>query len=121
MYMQVNETNFIDTFKAINRIQNGASGGGNFSLKGLRALFAYLEQAEEDNGREFELDPIALCCQFAQYDDATDALSELQPDYFADLMDEYSLNQLEDVCRDYLRKNPFLIEFDGGVIVDKEW
>jgi len=121
MYINVNETAFIDSFKTMGRMKTTASDDGNFTLEALRALFEYLEQAEDDNGREFELDPIALCCQFAEYNCAIDALSDLQPDYLADLMDEYGTNQLEDACRDYLRGNPFLIEFDGGVVVDTEW
>jgi len=130
MYMQVNETNFIDTFKAMGRMKTETSREGNFTLEGLRALFAYLEQAEEDNGREFELDPIALCCQFAEYNCAIDALCDLQPGMVADFEEQLKTGEespaelhdiIEDACRDYLRDNPFLIEFDGGVIVDTEW
>lgn len=38
----------------------------NFSYEGLTALFDYLEQLEQDCGEEFELDVIALCCDFSQ-------------------------------------------------------
>lgn len=44
----------------------------NFTYDGKRALFDYLEQYEEDTGDEVELDPIALCCEYTQYDDLED-------------------------------------------------
>lgn len=41
----------------------------NFSYEGLRALFDHLEQLEEDLGQEFELDVIALCCEYHEIED----------------------------------------------------
>lgn len=41
----------------------------NFTYAGKRALFDYLEQYEEETGEELELDPVALCCEYTQYDD----------------------------------------------------
>ena len=40
----------------------------NFSYDGLKALFEYLEDLESDIGEEIELDVIALCCDYAEYD-----------------------------------------------------
>lgn len=40
----------------------------NFSRAGLRALFDYLEEYEEDTGEQIEFDPIALCCEYTEYD-----------------------------------------------------
>ena len=40
----------------------------NFSFDGLKALFEYLEDLESDIGEEIELDVIALCCEYAEYD-----------------------------------------------------
>mgnify|MGYP003151513262 CR=1 FL=1 len=52
----------------------------NFSHSGLRALFDYLEQYEEDTDESIEFDPIALCCEYTEYDD----LKEFQGDYTAE-------------------------------------
>mgnify|MGYP003131193333 CR=1 FL=1 len=41
----------------------------NFSRAGLQALFDDLERFEEDSGEEIEFDPIALCCEYTEYDD----------------------------------------------------
>ena len=49
----------------------------NFSYEGKKALFEYLEQYEEDTGEELELDVIALCCDYTEYED----LQEFQGDY----------------------------------------
>lgn len=49
----------------------------NFSYEGKKALFDYLEQYEEETGEDVELDPIALCCEYTEYD----SLEELQADY----------------------------------------
>jgi len=38
----------------------------NFSYDGLGLLFEYMEQFEEDTGQDYELDVIALCCDFAE-------------------------------------------------------
>ena len=40
----------------------------NFTYEGLEALFEYLEQYEQDCGEEIELDVIALCCEYTEYE-----------------------------------------------------
>lgn len=40
----------------------------SFSYEGKRALFDYLEQYEQDTGEEIELDIIALCCEYTEYE-----------------------------------------------------
>src|ERR1035437_7223054 len=49
----------------------------NFSYEGKRALFDYLENYEEETGTQIELDTIALCCEYTEYDN----LEELQANY----------------------------------------
>ena len=49
----------------------------NFSYDGLKALFEYLEDLESDIGEEIELDVIALCCEYMEYD----SLKEYNDDY----------------------------------------
>ena len=50
---------------------------GNFTYKGKRALFDYLEQLSEDLGEDIELDTVALCCEYSEYEN----LEELQGNY----------------------------------------
>tara|TARA_R100000781_G_scaffold92092_1_gene57014 strand:+ start:6720 stop:7019 length:300 start_codon:yes stop_codon:yes gene_type:complete len=49
----------------------------NFSRVGLQSLFDYLEEYEESTGEEIEFDPIALCCEYTEYED----LDEFHQDY----------------------------------------
>ena len=49
----------------------------NFSRAGLLSLFDYLEQYEEDCGTEIEFDPIALCCDYTEYEN----IEEFWQDY----------------------------------------
>ena len=41
----------------------------NFSYEGLNNLFDYLEEYEESTGEQIEFDPIALCCEYTEYED----------------------------------------------------
>ena len=70
MKQNINEYQFRRAFET--------SRPNNFSYEGLRALFDYLEQYEEETGQELELDVIAICCDFTEYED----LKEFQGEYF---------------------------------------
>lgn len=61
-------------------------GRDNFSYEGAEALMEYLEQIAEDTGEPIEYDPIAYCCEFAEYHD----LEELNKN-------GYSFNSWDDV------------------------
>ena len=68
----LHETQFVDEFRKIRE--------NNFSIFGLRALFQYLDNLSEDCGENIEFDPIALCCEFAEY-----SLEEFNEDYGCEL------------------------------------
>ena len=61
---------FRESFKRMGR-------ENQFSYDGLGALFNHLEEIERDTGEEVELDVIALCCDFMEYD----SLEALKEDY----------------------------------------
>jgi hypothetical protein len=103
MKQTVTETMFIDEFQAI-RPQN-------FSIAGLRALFAHLEELEQDSGEEMELDVIALCCEFSEHQSAADALSNYEWGGPNDPETE------EGEALEFLRDTTTVIEFDGGIII----
>tara|TARA_R100000329_G_C7526430_1_gene185680 strand:- start:146 stop:448 length:303 start_codon:yes stop_codon:yes gene_type:complete len=62
---------FIDWFRSSDNYRN------NFSYDGLGALFDYIEELERDIGEDIEFDPIALCCEYSEYD----SFEELKDDY----------------------------------------
>ena len=49
---------------------------GNFTYEGLKLIFDYLEDLEDDLGEEFEFDPIALCCEFTEYESIQDVFED---------------------------------------------
>jgi len=69
MKRTVNMYDFERAFKDFDR--------DNFSYDGLKALFEYLEEYEDGTGEEVELDVIALCCEYMEYD----SLKEYNDDY----------------------------------------
>lgn len=54
-----------------------AGRGNNFTYDGLNALYDYLEDYEDGTGEQIELDVIAFCCEFNEYEN----LEEFQGDY----------------------------------------
>jgi|TARA_R100000084_G_scaffold76637_1_gene34715 hypothetical protein len=70
MIRTINEYDFIDAFKKMGR-------ENNFSYDGLVALYDYLEMLEDDTGQPYNLDVIALCCEYREFDN----LEEFQADY----------------------------------------
>jgi hypothetical protein len=44
----------------------------NFTPLGLQALYDYLIEIEESEDHEFELDPIAFCCDFTEWESLED-------------------------------------------------
>ena len=75
----------------------------NFSYLGKKALFEYLEDWEESIGEEIELDVIALCCEFTEYEDLDEFHSNYDKRRYPDL----------DTLRDYTQ----VIEFEEGFII----
>ena len=65
----INKSQFTDRFIDMNR-------NNNFSYDGKGALFDYLEALEEDTETEIELDIIALCCDFTEYEDYKEFLKD---------------------------------------------
>ena len=97
---------FRDAFRAYDR--------DNFSHDGLKALFEYLEDYE-NGGEEMELDVIALCCDFSEYDSAVACISECG--YGLEYSEGIDEDTKEAEALEYLRDNTTVIEFDGGVII----
>ena len=65
MKKTINEDQFVQAFKDYGR-------ENQFSREALKALFEYIEGLEEDTGEETELDVIALCCEFTEYEEVKD-------------------------------------------------
>ena len=92
---------FIDAFRACGRETQ-------FTRAALFALFDYLESYEEDCGVEIELDPIAICCEWAEYESAVEAAES----YGREFSDESD-------ALDWLREQTQVIEFQSGVLIQQ--
>lgn len=74
MIKTVNFSDFCDEFSKTETYKN------NFSYEGKRALFDYLERLEEDTSNPIELDIVALCCEYSEYESAYEAMKQYQPE-----------------------------------------
>lgn len=73
MKQTINKSDFHNAFSVMGR-------ASQFSYAGRIALFEYLESYEEETGQEIELDVVALCCEYCEYD----SLEEFQEYYGKD-------------------------------------
>ena len=83
LYQEINEADFISAFKSIRP--------ENFSYEGLKSLYGYFEELSED--QNIELDVIAICCDFTEYD----SLAEFNRDYgknFSDIEEIFDHTQI---------------------------
>ena len=71
----------------------------NFTYEGSKALFHYLEDLEDSMGEEINFDPIALCCEYDEYDNLKECLKAYS---------NLGLKTIDDL-RDYTQ----VIEVDG--------
>ena len=94
--------NRIDTYE-FKRAFADHNRADQFSYEGFTALFEWLEELAEDTSEPYELDVIALCCEFTEYSD----LAEIQDNY----------SGMDIVSADDLRDHTHVIEFDGGLII----
>lgn len=74
MKQTINFYHFEQAFKDMNR-------SNNFSYSGLKALFDYLEEYEDSCGEEIELDVIALCCEYTEFEDIQEFIDQYDDSY----------------------------------------
>lgn len=91
----VNEYTFINEFKSYGR--------EDFTHDALVALYEYLEDYSSDTCEPIELDVIALCCDFTEYEN------------FEEIQKAYSSTKLETI--EDLWDNTQVIEFKYGIII----
>ena len=76
MINTVSQYDFVDAFNKMGR-------GEQFSYEGLIALYDYLEMLEEGIDQQIELDVIAICCKYSEYDN----LKQFKDDYGREFSD----------------------------------
>ena len=101
MKTTVNRYDFVRSFETCGRKDQ-------FSTTALFALFEYLESFEQDCGFEFELDPVGICCEWAEHSSAIVASKEYGQSF-----------ETESEALDWLREHTQVVEFDGGVTIQQ--
>lgn len=105
MYIDVTESIFMDAFINYGRKDN-------FSYEGLQALYEMLTESEDGIGNE--LDVIAICCDFAEYEEE-EAISQ-----YGYLFDD---NDVDEDERDFkalielLQDETLVLVLDNGNII----
>tara|TARA_R100000458_G_C8089936_1_gene121070 strand:+ start:121 stop:423 length:303 start_codon:yes stop_codon:yes gene_type:complete len=92
MYQEITSSEFSDWFLTSETYKN------NFSYKGLKSLYNYLVDLEEDTGDNIEFDPVAICCEYSEYEN----LEEIKNNY----------NDIETI--EDLRDHTQVIEISGS-------
>ena len=101
MIQTINVSDFRDAFRACGRHEQ-------FSYEGLGALFDYLEDAAPT----YELDVIALCCDYSE-----DTVEQIAEAYGLELPADESEEEHQAAVRAYLEAHTCIVaEFDGRFI-----
>lgn len=84
MYITINSFSaFMNEFTSVGREYQ-------FSYEAMEALFEYYDELEN-----FELDVIAVCCEWAEYDNAEEALEACGAEDIGELQDNHFIIELE--------------------------
>lgn len=85
---EYDESLFISRFEDYKRVVTSENLNGNFSYRGLRALFEYLDEAYDEEN-PLKLDVISLCCDYSEYKNLEEYLNDYrQPTKQEDETDE---------------------------------
>lgn len=87
MKKTITENDFINAFTNYNR-------ESQFSVKARKELFQYLEECEASSGTEFELDVVAFCCEYREYDSIKECVEDFKH------LDEFEMCETSDDYRD---------------------
>ena len=107
MKRDVTQYDFTEAFKDMGR-------GDSFSYEGLKALYDHLEDLYDGAGsEEYELDVIALDCEYCEYFSALEAAQEYghEPD------EDHDEDEREEAAAEWLNEQTSVIAFNGGVII----
>ena len=94
----------LSTNEVINELRRDEYAG--WSYEGAKAIAQYLKEYEESTGEELQFDPVAIRCEFTEYENAIEAAAQYASEFTA-----------EAAALEYLQDHTTVIEFDGGVII----
>lgn len=100
----------------------------NFTYAGRKALFDYLEELEEDTGEEMELDVIAICCDFTEFENVQEFVEAYDDKYLVWCTDPEEADEDEgteavegeidyEATLDKIREDTTVIDIDGDSFI----
>ncbi len=110
---EYDESLFISRFEDYKRVVTYENKNGNFTYKGLRFLFNYLDDSSDEEN-PYKLDVIALCCEFSEYKNFDEYLVDYSNQFEEQDSDE-SDEDFKKRIEEYLNDNTTLIKFDNGL------
>lgn len=101
-----NASQFADAFRQVGR-------PNSFTYDGYAAMYEYFEEM----GTDLELDPVAIDCEFAEYDSAINCIEDCGYDWDG-IGDSYENDEeKEEAAREYLNDNTLLIVTPSSIII----
>lgn len=104
MKTSVNFSDFVEAFRRYDRYDQ-------FGHDALKIIFDYLEEYENDAGKEMELDVIAICCDYS-----VDSPEDIAQNYSIAIAQNYSIDiedldedELEDAVEEFLNDNTIIL------------
>ena len=98
-------SDFRDAFHKMER-------SNQFSYQGLEWLFDHCQELERDLGEDYELDVIALCCDFTE-----STYEDINRDYNLDLNDD----NLHKLVKLYLEENTLIVNYDDATVLFQQF
>jgi len=108
MKKTINQNDFIQAFTDYNR-------ESQFSVKARKELFNYLEECEADSGTEYELDPIAFCCDFTEYDSIKECVNDFKH------LDEFEMCENDDDYRDVFACHTQVVVWEDDCVLIQQF
>ena len=116
---EYDENLFISRFEDYKRVETLENPNGNFSYKGLRCLFEYLDETYDEEN-PLKLDVIALCCDFSEYKDLGEYLKDYrQPTQQEEETDEEFKARIEEELNDNTTLIKFGDDLNEGFIIQQ--
>ena len=106
MKITLTESEFVNRFLAVR---------GNFSREALVALFEHFTDLEGVSEQEIEFDPIAICCDWSEYDSALEAAEAYG--FKADESEDERADKSEEQAVAFLRDETAILELESGRVV----
>ena len=107
MKITLTESEFVNRFLAIRP--------ENFSREALAALFEHFTDLESVSCEEIEFDPIAICCDWSEYDSALEAAEAYG--FKADESEDERADKSEEQAVAFLRDETAILELESGRVV----